>query len=80
MGDGKAESRSAHLRVSGLVHAVELLEQIGQMLFFNADAIVLHDDASLAQQNFHMTAPAAVAYGVAHQVMKNLPQVLFHGP
>ena len=59
--DGQAEARAARLARTGLVHAVEAVEQARQVLFGDADAVVrdADEDVRAARADLQVD-PAAV--------------------
>ena len=73
--DGEAEARAAHVAAAPLVYAVEALEDAGQMLVGNADAVVLEGEmpAVLLLFGRHLDggALAGVVDGVVHQVAED---------
>src|SRR4051812_2479865 len=76
LGDGEAEAGAARLARTGLVHAVEALEEARQVLGRNALAVVANvelDGASLlARAHLHTLSPGTVFQGVVHEVGEDL--------
>ena len=76
--DGQAEARAARLARTGLVHAVEAVEQARQVLFGDADAVVRDADedvwAARADLQVDPAAVGRVFDGVANDVHHHLFQ------
>ena len=78
--DGQTKARAARLARARLVDAVEPVEQAGQILLRDADAVVRDADidifSALSDMNFDFTAVRRIFYRVGHDVRDHLLDAL----